>query len=132
VQATRTRATAGSPEAFGGLGLLLTPSGSTLPGSTLVRRVTGTALRITGGNTSISRYFDIQPTVNTGLNVALVLAARDDERNGIAPTNLRLLKSADNGNSWQLQAATYGTATAGGLTTYSASLSGISDFSLWT
>lgn len=132
VLATRTLATAGSPEAFGGLGLMLTPSGSTLPGSTFVRRVTGTALRGTGGSTSITRYFDIQPTVNSGLNVALVLTARDDERNGIAPANLRLFKSADNGTSWLLQPATYGTAPANGLTTYSASLSGISDFSLWT
>ena len=132
VQATRNLATTGSPEAFGGLGLMLTPSGNTLPGSTVVRRTTGMALRGAGTSTSIKRYFDIQPTVNTGLNVALVLIARDDERNGIAPNNLRLFKSENNGNSWQLQVATYGTSTANGLTTYSASLSGISDFSLWT
>lgn len=132
VQATRTLATAGSPEAFGGLGLMLTPSGNTLPGSTLVRRVTGKTLTGTGTSTSIKRYFDIQPTVNTGLNVALVLTARDDERNGITPANLRLFKSEDQGASWQLQAATYSTATASGLTTYSASLSGVTDFSLWT
>jgi len=132
VLATRSLATAGSPEAFGGLGLMLTPSGTTLPGSTLVRRVTGTALSGTSNSRSITRYFDIQPTVKTGLNVALVLTARDDERNGIAPANLRLFKSENNGTSWLLQPATYGTATANGLTTYSASLSGISDFSLWT
>ncbi|GAA4503224.1 hypothetical protein GCM10023172_27720 [Hymenobacter ginsengisoli] len=132
VLATRTLNAAGSAEAFGGLGLVLTPSGPTLPGSTLVRRVTGTALRGMGTSTSITRYFDIQPTINTGLNVALVLTARDDERNGIAPANLRLFKSDNNGTSWRLQSATYGTATTNGLTTYSASLSGISDFSLWT
>ena len=133
VQTTRSLATAGVTESFGGLGLTLTPGGSTLPGSTLVRRVTGTALPGAGTSQSVRRYFDIQPTTRTGLNVALVLTARDSERNGIAPANLRLFKSDNNGSTWQLQgAATYATATTGGLTTYSASLGSVSNFSIWT
>lgn len=133
VQTTRSLATANATESFGGLGLTLTPSGPTLPGSTLVRRVTGTALTGVGTSQSVRRYFDIQPTTRTGLNVALVLTARDDERNGIAPANLRLFKSDDNGSTWQLQRpATYATATTSGLTTYSSSLSSISNFSIWT
>ena len=133
VQTTRALATANAAESFGGLGLTLTPSGPTLPGSTLVRRVTGTVLTGAGTSQSVRRYFDIQPTTRTGLNVALVLTARDDERNGIAPANLRLFKSDDNGSTWQRQgAATLATATTSGLTTYSASLGSVSNFSLWT
>ena len=133
VQTTRPLATAGATETFGGLGL--TPSGATLPGSTLMRRVTGTALAGAGGSQSVKRYFDIQPTVTSGLNVALALTVRDDERNSIAGSRLRLFKSDDAGSTWQQQAAaTFSSTAANGSQplTYTASLGGISNFSLWT
>ena len=133
VQTTRTLSTAGTTETFGGLGVTLTPSGSILPGSTTVRRVTGTALSGIGSSRSVKRSFNIQPAVNVGLNVALTLTARDDERNGIAPANLRLYKSNDAGTTWQPQAgATYNSATANGLTTYSASLNNVQSLGLLT
>ncbi|TDN39164.1 hypothetical protein, partial [Hymenobacter sp. UV11] len=135
VQATRNVGTAGSTESFGGLGLTLTPSGATLPGSTLVKRTTGTARTGVGTSQSVKRVFDIQPTVTSGLNVALTLTARDDERNGIAAANLRLFKSDDAGSTWRQQAAaTFVTTAATGSqpTTYTASLGGIPNFSLWT
>ena len=134
VQTTRPVSTAGTAQSFGGLGLSLTPSGTTLPGSTFVRRVTGTALTGVSNRQSVKRYFDIQPTVATGLNVALALTVRDDERNGIAPANLLLFKSENGGGAWLLQRATIAATAASGSqpATYTASLSGISNFSLWT
>ncbi|MGI4866412.1 MAG: glycine-rich protein [Janthinobacterium lividum] len=135
VQTTRPLATAGQAETFGGLGLTLTPSGAILPGSTLVRRVTGTALSGAGTSQSVRRYFDIQPTVKTGLNVSLALTVRDDELNSIAGSRLRLFKSDDAGASWQQQAAASFSSTAANGSqplTYTASLGGIGNFSLWT
>ncbi|MCB2410467.1 T9SS type A sorting domain-containing protein, partial [Hymenobacter lucidus] len=129
VQTTRTLSTAGTTESFGGLGLTLTPGGSVLPGSTLVIRTTGTALSGVGSSRSVRRYFDIQPTVKTGLRVDLALTIRDDERNGIAPASLRLFKSENPGGPWQAQpAATFSTTAA----THTAHLAGVSRFSLWT
>ncbi|MBO2007715.1 beta strand repeat-containing protein [Hymenobacter negativus] len=135
VQTTRLLATAGAPETFGGLGLTLTPSGATLPGSTLVVRTTGTARTGAGTSQSVKRVFDIQPTVTSGLNVALALTVRDDERNNIPAANLLLFKSENAGATWQPQrAATLATTAASGSqpTTYTASLAGISSFSIWT
>ncbi|WP_196292754.1 T9SS type A sorting domain-containing protein [Hymenobacter ruricola] len=135
VQTTRNLSTAGTTQTFGGLGLTLTPSSSRLPGSTLVVRTTGTARTGAGTSQSVKRVFDIQPAVRTGLNVALALTVRDDERNGIAAANLRLFKSDNAGTTWQPQkAATLATTAASGSqpTTHTASLSGISNFSLWT
>jgi len=135
VQTTRTLNTAGTAQTFGGLGLTLTPSGSRLPGSTLVVRTTGTARTGAGTSQSVKRVFDIQPTVRTGLNVALALTVRDDERNNIPAASLRLFKSDNAGSTWQRQAAaTFATTAASGSqpTTHTASLSGISSFSLWT
>jgi hypothetical protein len=135
VQTTRLLATAGTSETFGGLGLTLTPSGATLPGSTLVVRTTGTARTGAGTSQSVKRVFDIQPTTKTGLNVALALTVRDDERNNIPAANLLLFKSENAGATWQPQpAATLAATAASGSqpTTYTASLAGISSFSLWT
>ena len=135
VQTTRDLSTADATETFGGLGLSLTPSGATLPGSTLVIRTTGTARTGAGASQSVKRVFDIQPTVKTGLNVALALTVRDDELNGIAAANLRLFKSDNNGATWYLQpSATVATTAASGSqpTTYTASLGGVPNFSLWT
>ncbi|MDO7877627.1 T9SS type A sorting domain-containing protein [Hymenobacter sp. ASUV-10] len=135
VQTTRLLATAGATEAFGGLGLTLTPSGVTLPGSTLVIRTTGTARTGAGSSRSVLRYFDIQPTVTTGLNVALTLTVPDNELNNISESRLRLFKSEDAGANWQLQpAATFATTNASGTQprSYTASLAGVRSFSLWT
>ncbi|QKG54986.1 LamG-like jellyroll fold domain-containing protein [Hymenobacter sp. BRD67] len=133
-QTTRNLSTAGAPETFGGLGLRLTPSGATLPGSTLVVRTTGVARAGVGSSQSVLRNYDIRPTQTTGLSVDLTLTFRDDERNGIAAANLRLFKSDDAGATWQGQPATISPTAASGSqpTTYSASLVRVSNFSLWT
>ena len=98
VVATRALSTSGVAESFGGLGLTLTPStagGAALPGSTTVRRTTGTALSGQGTSMSILRYFVVQPTVNANLNVGLTFSYFTHELNGIAPANLRLFESTN-------------------------------------
>ena len=127
VQTTRALSTAGCTETFGGMGLSLTPSGSTLPGSTLVRRVTGTALTGLGGSPSIKRYYDIQPTVNNNLNVTLILSYLDSELNGLSESDLHLYKSENAGATWFTMAGASYSATAN-----MASLGGIRQFSYWT
>ncbi|MFC6221992.1 FG-GAP-like repeat-containing protein [Hymenobacter artigasi] len=119
--------TAGAAQAFSGLGLTLTPAaGSTAPGSTLLTRVTGTALTGAGTSQSVQRYFDIQPAVNTGLNVTLAFAYFTHELNGIAVANLAMYKSTTAlTGPWQQQRST----TAGPNVV---TKTGISDFSIWT
>ncbi|MDO7873517.1 IPT/TIG domain-containing protein, partial [Hymenobacter sp. ASUV-10] len=128
VETTRPVSTAGTAQTFGGLGLRLTPAGTRLPGSTRVRRTTGTALTGAGTSQSIRRYFDIVPAVNTGLNVTLALTYRDDELNGIVEGNLALFKSqTGTAGPWARQAGVTLDAVTNTVTK-----TGISDFSIWT
>ena len=123
----RNLATA-TAEAFGDIGLTLTPDASSqaFPGLTTVVRTTGTAL--TGASTSVSikRYFDIQPATNTGLNVAMNFSYFDHERNGIAAANVALFKSVSGTSGpWANQSPI---SIAGNTVTKL----GIADFSIWT
>ena len=126
VSATRTLAP-GSAEAFGGLGLTLTPAvGSAAPGLTPVVRTTGTALTGAGSSVSVKRYFDIQPATNTGLSVTMDFAYFDHELNGIAAANLNLFKSVSGlAGPWANQNPVTVTANM-------VSKTGINDFSIWT
>lgn len=125
VEVRRTPA-AGLAETFGGVGLRLQPAtGSVLPGSTLVTRVTGTAPLGAPGARAILRYFDIAATTNTGLDAALTIEYFTHELNGIAPANLRFYKSIDGGVNWQNR----GISSAG--PNY-AVLNSLTGFSRWT
>src|SRR6476661_4239650 len=73
---TSTTLAAGSTDTFRGIGAsIAVPSGGVSPGLTTVLRVTGA--RLANPNVanfqSISRYYDITPTVNTGLNLTVGL-----------------------------------------------------------
>jgi hypothetical protein len=130
VEATRPLDTAGSGSSFGGLGLTLTPAAGSaaLPGSTLVRRTTGTPATGVGTSGGIGRYFDIQPTVDTGLDVSLVFSYFEHELNNIPEANLRLFKSTGTAaGPWALQTPSTADATANTVTK-----TGITDFSVWT
>ena len=117
---------AGTAEAFSGLGLTLTPAaGSTAPGATLVTRTTGTTIAGAGTSQSILRNFDIVPTVNTGLNVTMNFAYFTHELNGIPVANLAMFKSVSGGTPWIPQRGT----TAGPNVV---TKTGIADFSVWT
>ncbi|WP_310396472.1 hypothetical protein [Hymenobacter sp.] len=125
VEVERTPLVGGS-ESFGGVGLMLEPTLASLPpGPTLVKRFTGTPSVGVGGRQGIKRYFDINATVNTGLNVVMTISYFAHELNGIAPANLRFFKSVDNGVTWQNR----GRSAAGeGF----AVLNGVNSFSRWT
>ncbi|OUJ66844.1 LamG-like jellyroll fold domain-containing protein, partial [Hymenobacter crusticola] len=91
---TATLNTAGTRYSFGNLGLALTPTGTTLPGATTVRRVTGTALTGQGTSVSIKRYYDIQAAIDAGLNVTLEFGYFDTELNGVSEGQLTLFRSS--------------------------------------
>lgn len=120
--------TTATAESFGGIGLTLTPAAAStaFPGLTPVVRTTGTALTGAGTSVSITRYFDIQPAVNTGLNVTMDLSYFNHELNGIPAANLALFKSVTGtGGPWANQSPI---SVAGNTVTKT----GIADFSIWT
>lgn len=92
-------------------------------GSTVITR--GHAVQ-TAGDSSVKRYFDIAPTINSGLNATLVFSYDDSELNGNTETNLTLFKSTDAGTNWIQQGGAVNT------TANTISLSGIDAFSRWT
>ncbi len=97
VKATRTVAQ-GVDEAFGNIGFELNAAGGA-PGATEVVRTTGTALSV-DGMSSITRYFDVTPANNTGLDAAMVFHYDESELNGIAENMLDMFSSLDGGSSW--------------------------------
>lgn len=98
------------------------------PGVTMITRRTGTSAIQTGnGNQGITRYFDIAPTNNTGLNATLVFHYYDGELNSITESNLALFKSADTGTTWTYMG--YGSRDA---TLNTVTQSALNDFSRWT
>ncbi|WP_160328158.1 LamG-like jellyroll fold domain-containing protein [Solirubrum puertoriconensis] len=128
VETTRQLNAAGTRQAFGNLGLALTPSGSTLPGTTTVRRVTGTALSGQGTSTSIKRYYDITAQTNSGLNVTLEFGYAEAELNGLAENSLGLFRSTTGtAGPWQYVAANNRNASANTVTA-----TGVTGFSVWT
>ncbi|MCB2409370.1 LamG-like jellyroll fold domain-containing protein [Hymenobacter lucidus] len=122
--------TAGTRYAFGNLGLALTPAAgsTTLPGSTTVRRTTGTALTGQGTSVSIKRYYDIVPTTNAGLNVTLEFGYFETELNGLSEAQLGLFRSATGTSGpWQNVPASARNAAANTVTA-----TGVDHFSIWT
>ncbi|NML65622.1 T9SS type A sorting domain-containing protein [Hymenobacter sp. RP-2-7] len=87
----RTTRTVGlGPETFGNLGVSL--AAGFVPGTTTVRRTTGTALA-GSGNAGIARYYDIRPATSRGLQGAtLALAYLPHELNGLPESSLALFR----------------------------------------
>jgi hypothetical protein len=123
VEATRT-VSAATLESFGGMGLELNAAGNA-PGQTLARRVTGVP-QFGGGNSSILRYFDITPTVNTGLNATLRYFYDNTELAGQNPLTLQLWKSIDGGSTWTAQGGSVDTAL------HRVEVTGVNELSRWT
>jgi hypothetical protein len=130
VETNQNLNTAGTGSSFGGIGLTLTPAAASpvLPGSTLVRRVTGSPATGVSSSVGIARYFDIQPTVDTNLNVTMVFAYADCELNGIAENRLKLFKSESSAaGPWaRIDGASYDASTN------TVTKTGITSLSLWT
>ncbi len=100
VETTRTFADALADQTFGGIGITVTTA--VAPGATTIKR--GHTQQTGLGNQSIYRYFDIQPTTNTGLNATLRMDYFDNE---VSVThieeNLKFYRSTDAGLSWLRQ-----------------------------
>jgi hypothetical protein len=93
-------------------------------GSTTIKRG-HTIYTVAGSN--IARYYDINPTTNTGLDATLKFYYQDGELNGNAENNLVLWRSTDIGVSWTDRGK-----DAINTTTNVITLSAVDAFSRWT
>ncbi len=109
---------------FGGIGIEINATGAA-PGSTVVERVTGVA-QTGNGKSSILRYFNINPTVNTGLNSSFVFKYDNTELAGQTASTLQLYISTNVGVSWIARGGTTNVAER------TITLSGVNSFSRWT
>jgi large repetitive protein len=110
-----------SAQNVGGLGATITTTANM--GSTTITRGHATQ----GNNSSISRYYDITPTTNTGLNATLVFKYNDNEMNWNTESDLKLFKSTNSGTNWAVQNSSTVNTTDNTIT-----LSGMDGFSRWT
>jgi len=110
-----------SAQNVGGLGATITTSANM--GSTTITR----GHTIQGNGSSISRYYDITPTTNTGLNATLVFNYYDNELNGNTEADIKLFKSTNTGTNWTLQNLSTVNTTNNTIT-----LTGMDGFSRWT
>jgi hypothetical protein len=97
------------------------------PGLTEVTRVTGDIQTGINSSESIERYFDIHPTVNTGLDATITFRYSDWELNSIAETDLIFFRSTNNGATWSNRG--YGSRDAA---TNTVLLANVNGFSRWT
>ena len=104
-----------------GLGATITTSANM--GSTTITRGHATQ----GNNSSISRYYDITPTTNTGLNATLVFRYNDNELNWNKESDIKLFKSTNGGTNWTVQNSSTVNTTNNTITQ-----TGIDGFSRWT
>ncbi len=108
---------------IGGLGAWISSAANL--GSTTIDRYHSP--RTGSGNQGISRYYDIEPANNSGLNATFRFYYDESDLNGIPEANLRLFKSPDGSdNSWS---AEYGTVNSA--SNY-VEKGGVNDFSYWT
>ena len=81
----------------GNMGILITSTQNL--GSTTVRR--GHMAQTISGNSSVKRYFDIEPTTNTGLDATVKMYYLDHELNSLTENSLEMYKGG--GNKWVAQ-----------------------------
>lgn len=93
VQITKTL-NAPSAENPGNLGVIISSAQNL--GSITISRGHQSLSGITGGSSSILRYFDVSPSNNTGLNAALRFQYLDEELNGQNENNLTLWTTNNN------------------------------------
>jgi len=123
ISADNTNLNAPSSYNMGQLGAVITSSVNM--GNTTIKRG-NYALSGAGGSVSIKRYYDIAPTINTGLNATFVFYYDDSELNGLTESTLKLYRSTDNGVTWTEMGGTVNT------TNNTVTLTNIDAFSLWT
>jgi parallel beta-helix repeat protein len=112
LRATRTVEADDETEAFGGIGLSLTATG-TAPGEVTVTRTDGDP--ITEGDGSINRVYDVEAATSTGLTVDVGLEYDDGSNGGDNELstasvsdvgNLGIFRSTDDGTTWSEIAST--------------------------
>ncbi len=106
----------------GGLGAELTTAADL--GVTEIRR--GHAAQSGSGSSGITRYFDISPTQNSGLNAALIFHYDESELNGQLEPSLKLYRSTNAGASWSSEGGTPNPSDN------NVALASINAFSRWT
>ena len=94
-------------------------------GNTTIKR--GHTVYTAVGGSSIARYYDINPTTNTGLNATLKFFYNDSELNGNTEANLNLWRSTNAGVNWTDRGKSTSNTTDNFVT-----LSQIDAFSRWT
>ncbi|MCK9483735.1 MAG: chitobiase/beta-hexosaminidase C-terminal domain-containing protein, partial [Candidatus Marinimicrobia bacterium] len=110
-------------ENIAGMGAVLTTAADL--GSTVITR--GHTAFALDDESSIMRYYDIQPTNNSGLNATLVFEYDESELGDLSETDrLALFSSSDMGALWTDRGGVADTANN------QITLSGISAFSMWT
>lgn len=119
---TTTRDLNNINENIAGLGVTISTASNM--GSTTITR--GHTIQTYNSNNSIKRYYDITPTINTGLNASLTFNYDDSELNSSTESNLNMYKSIDGGSSWTNEIGTLNT------TNNTITLTGVDGFSKWT
>ncbi len=104
---------------FGDIGLIITAFGG-IPGVTTITRY-GTSPP--NGASLVSRYFDIQPTNNSGLNATVVFDYDSDLLNGNTSGSMVFYRSTDNGANY--------TEEGGSDDGSSVTITGVNAFSIW-
>lgn len=120
IKTTRNHTT-GVNNDFGGIGVKISNENTSM-GSTEIFRKYGT-FEINGDST-VSRYYEVNPTVNSDLYLDVRFYILDYDLNGLERSNLAAFRSVDNGVTFTNE---------GGITeTLSHSISNLNAFSLWT
>lgn len=112
--------TAGETNTFGNIGLEVF-NGTESMGITEIFRRYGN-LNI-DSNTTVNRYYEINPTINTNLELDAYFYLLDVDLNGLERSNLAAFRSTDNGNTFTNEGGTAGASYH--------SLTNINAFSLW-
>jgi hypothetical protein len=73
-------------------------------GSVVVQRGHNSQTKL-GSGKSILRYYNIQPSINTGLKAVFRFTYLDAELNGLTESGLNMWKSANGGTNWTILAA---------------------------
>ena len=107
---------------FGNIGTTITFNNA--PGLTTITRRNGSAYTVNSNN-SMMRNYDID-TENSGLDATLVFSYLNEELNGIDPENLQLIRSTDNGTTWEAYESTADTAAK------TITVTNINAFSIWS
>jgi hypothetical protein len=116
--------TIGAVTGFNPFGLGATLTAEVAMGNLSVNR--GHVTQIAGNDSSILRYFDIYPAINTGLNATLVFHFDESELNNHIDSGICLYRSVDTGTTWIQMGGTVDTLAN------TVTLTGIDGFSRWT